>query len=181
VRRKSSKLFFIFGMASLGLFFIGRGAFVSSVHAGSEICAVRYQELDKTPSLQGLRAFFPENTISGFVNETAGSYFELSTLRSEFELTFFTTGFLSMYLIRRGGAVQFCDVNGVVEVRGLDRGETLVPSGERLIMGGGGPRKTFSPGAMPLALREAAGRSAPGPKSGREHPLNSHQYHEESY
>lgn len=133
----------------VGTFFITAGAAVSE---GAEVCATRYDEFALTPQLQAIQPYFAQNGVTGYVNETNGSYFELDT-RQALNLTFMTSGPFDAFLIKKTGTVHFCDNGAAVIVKGLNRGDTIVVANGIIRLGGGGPKQTFHQGPKPEVLR----------------------------
>lgn len=124
----------------------------------AEICATTVNQLELTARLRQLVPFFPADTVSTFVNQTRGSYFEVDTRSNQLKMMFLTSGLLDVYLIRRDGVVQFCDDGTHLSVKGLDRTEELTIAGSTLILGKGGPKQRFGAGEMPVLLKKLIGR-----------------------
>ena len=118
-----------------------------------EVCAMRFSEFDLTRRLQQLKPLFPANSVSGYVNQTGGSYYEIDSRGEWLRITFMTSGLFDLYLIRRSSAVVICDDGEKLTVKGLDREDKMMIDDGKLIMGKGGPKQTFSPGPMPDLLK----------------------------
>ncbi|MBY0315940.1 MAG: hypothetical protein K2Q26_10495 [Bdellovibrionales bacterium] len=121
--------------------------------ARAEICAKNFSDLDKTENLKSLKVIIPQEGKRGFVNKTSGSYFWLEVVGDSLEITFFTTGLLDLYGIRRQGKIEFCDTGKSIQARGIQRNVDLVLKGMHFQFGGGTARESFTAGPMPEALR----------------------------
>lgn len=129
------------------------GVLLFSVQAGANpICAKNFSELDSTPALQSLKTIIDDKKTSGFVNKTEGSYFFISAETQEFQITFYTTGFLDLFGIQKSGPIQFCDTDGKLTAIGLDRTQNIYVTGSRLEFGSRGARESFTRGPMPAKL-----------------------------
>jgi hypothetical protein len=127
--------------------------------AEEPICASRPDELAAHNDLSNLKNFFPEKLKVGFVNETAGSYFDIyvdtnSNAGSTYILTFYTSGFLDLYGVMRTGPAKFCADSSGLTVHSMGHVQKIQVQNGRLILGEGGPRKSFTRGAMPQKLIE---------------------------
>jgi hypothetical protein len=120
----------------------------------AEECAQNSSELDKTPQLQQIKNLFGEKQSLGFVNETQGSYFFLERDEHQFMVRFYTSGLLDLYGIERISPVSFCDDGKTLLLIGLGRKEKVQILGSGLILGAGGPRKSFTVGKMPKLLKK---------------------------
>jgi len=120
----------------------------------AETCATTPTELTQTPGLLALKAFFQERKIASYVNETKGSFFIVSSETDKLSISFFTSGVLDLYGIRRDGALKFCDDGKNITMIGLGRSEVLKIEDTQLIIGNGGPRLTFQSGDMPPLLKK---------------------------
>lgn len=119
----------------------------------ADVCAKNFSDLDKSEKLKTLKAIIPSQGKRGFVNKTSGSYFFLEAIGEEVEITFFTTGLLDLYGIRRQGKIEFCDTGKAIQARGIQRNVDLVLNGSHFQFGGGSARESFTAGPMPEALR----------------------------
>jgi hypothetical protein len=120
----------------------------------AEECAQNYSELEKTSHLQQIKNLFGDKTSIGFVNETQGSYFFLERDEQHFIVKFYTSGLLDLYGIQRVSPVSFCDQGDSLLLIGLGRKEKVQILGSGLILGVGGPRKSFTVGKMPKLLKK---------------------------
>lgn len=118
-----------------------------------EVCAMSFREFDSTKRLQELKVHYPANTVSGYVNQTHGSYYEIDSRGEWLQITFYTSGLFDLYLIKRTSPVVICDDGDKLTVKGLDREDVLKIENGNLIMGKGGPRQTFTRGPMPELLK----------------------------
>ncbi len=128
-----------------------------SVNADELVCASTPGELSASPKLMKLKDFFPERFQSGFVNETAGSYFDVVfdndySHSPTYVLTFYTSGFLDLYGVMRSGPAKFCSDSSGLTVHSMGQVQRILIQSDRLILGEGGPRKSFTRGVMPLKL-----------------------------
>ena len=126
-------------------------------NAEEPICASRPDELAAHADLLSLKEFFPEKLKVGFVNETAGSYFDVyvdtnSNGGSAYILTFYTSGFLDLYGVMRTGPAKFCADSPGLTVHSMGMVQKIQVQNGRLVLGEGGPRKSFTRGAMPQKL-----------------------------
>ena len=119
-----------------------------------EVCAMSFREFDDSKRLKALKPLFPANSVTGYVNQTGGSYYEIDSRGAWLQITFSTSGLFDFYLIRRSSPVVICDDGDRLVVKGLDREDVLTIEGGNLIMGKGGPKQTFSPGPMPELLKK---------------------------
>lgn len=122
--------------------------------AVAETCATTFSELDQTDRLKTFKTLVPSEGRRGFVNKTKGSFFYLEAQNDGIEITFFTTGFLDLYGIRKQGKLKFCDNGSMVQVHGIDRIEDLKVSEAYLQFGDGTDRQLFTPGLMPEHLQK---------------------------
>ncbi len=134
-------------------------SFVSSATCAADlVCASRPVELRVATHLNLLREIFPENSVVGFVNETSGSYFEVENSSDQrgdmgsYSLTFYTSGFLDLYGVMRSGPAKFCFDSAGLSVHSMGQIQKIEIQGAKLVLGDGGPRKTFSRGVMPSKL-----------------------------
>jgi hypothetical protein len=128
---------------------------VVRVNAGDSVCASRPEELRANSELLKLQDYFPEHSVSGYVNETAGSYFEVTVTNpsdAKYILTFYTSGFLDLYGVMRSGPAKFCVDDGELTVHSMGQAQKIRFQAERLLLGEGGPRKSFTRGTMPPKL-----------------------------
>jgi hypothetical protein len=132
-----------------------------SVNAGEPVCATRPDQLSANSELMRLKDYFPEHIRAGYVNETAGSYFEVVAsapaadgieLHPSYVLTFYTSGFLDLYGVMRTGPAKFCFENGELNVHSMGQIQKIQIQAGRLLLGEGGPRKSFARGSMPPKL-----------------------------
>lgn len=135
----------------------GRTSFIivflmSASAAAESTCAKNFSELDSLPALSGIKSLLSDTQKIGFVNKTEGSYFFIEQKDNQFIITFFTTGFLDLYGIRKSGPITFCDDNGKMTAIGLDRTQNLFIDGARLEFGQRGARESFIRGPMPEKL-----------------------------
>ncbi|MBN8542302.1 MAG: hypothetical protein J0L82_18065 [Deltaproteobacteria bacterium] len=138
-------------------------------NAEDSTCASTPNELMAHPELVKLKDFFPEKFKVGYVNETAGSFFDVfvdtnSDEPSTYVLTFYTSGFLDLYGVMRTGPARFCSDPSGLTVHSMGQVQKIQIQASRLILGEGGPRKSFTRGAMPqklikLHLRPGSGGS----------------------
>lgn len=134
--------------------------FVAIVASANEpICATRPEELSQHPELSKLRDFFPETSKAGYVNQTAGSFFDVfvnaeADQKPHYVLTFYTSGFLDLYGVMRTGPAKFCSDQAGLTVHSMGQIQKIRVQADRLILGEGGPRKSFIRGSMPLKLVE---------------------------
>lgn len=135
-----------------------------NVSAEVSTCASRPDELNLSSELMRLRDYFPDDG-AGYVNETAGSYFEVSVNASVdisantaseaatgYVLTFYTSGFLDLYGVMRSGPAKFCVDGGILAVHSMGQVQKIQLQAGRLLLDEGGPRKSFARGSMPLKL-----------------------------
>lgn len=126
-------------------------------NAEEPICASGPDELAAHTDLFRLKEIFPEKLKVGFVNETAGSYFDVfvdsnSDKPPTYVLTFYTSGFLDLYGVMRTGPAKFCSDSAGLTVHSMGMVQKIQVQNGRLVLGEGGPRKSFTRGAMPQKL-----------------------------
>lgn len=125
---------------------------LSAWPAAADVCATQFSHLTQTERLSSLRTVLREGGAVGFVNLTQGSYFIVDGHGEAFRITFFTSGLFDLYPIKREGPLSFCDNGRELRVIGLGNNDRLEIQEGRLVIGSGGPKMTFSPGAMPELL-----------------------------
>lgn len=117
----------------------------------TETCAHDSTGLEQTPALRDIKAYFGHGFV-GFVNETEGSYVIVDLMKTPMTLTFYTSGLFDLVPIKSEGPLEICDDGLSLRMRGLDRDEEMKVVDAKLVMGSGGPKKTFMKGAMPPKL-----------------------------
>ena len=121
--------------------------------ASAELCASSYNDLALTENLQKLKTLFVEESQTGLVNATRGSFVTVDTAGETLSITFYTSGLFDLYPIRKQGPLQFCDLDGVVYIKALQRSDQIHFSESGFSLGGGGPRLQFQRGEMPDLLK----------------------------
>ncbi|MES2965887.1 MAG: hypothetical protein V4760_18545 [Bdellovibrionota bacterium] len=138
-----------------------------------ETCAYDSLGLKRTPALEQFRKFLDSDHV-GLANETAGSYVILDLFSDHMTIAFYTSGLFDLVPIKREGPVQFCDVDGALEMRGLERVQKIRIVDGKLVIDEGGPKKTFVKGEMPAPLARLhhyQGRAvAADPRGSAPHP-----------
>lgn len=120
--------------------------------AALQTCALSYEDLRQTARLRELLPYFQPNSISSFVNQTRGSYFEIDTTRGRLVMTFLTSGLFDMYLIERRGPIRFCDDGESLVVSGIEMKEDVTLQDGAIVLGRGGEKRTFRHGRKPELL-----------------------------
>lgn len=120
--------------------------------AALQTCALSYEDLRQTARLRELLSYFQPNSISSFVNQTRGSYFEIDTTRGRLVMTFLTSGLFDMYLIERRGPIRFCDDGESLVVSGIEMKEDVTLQDGAIVLGRGGEKRTFRHGRKPELL-----------------------------
>jgi hypothetical protein len=121
--------------------------------SAGQVCAANYAELGRTERLRTVQALFQGGAWLGLINETKGSYVTIVPQNEKMIMTLFTSGLFDLFPVQRQSPVMFCDDGYALEIRALGRNESLAVLSGKLIVGGGGARRTFSVGAMPDFLR----------------------------
>lgn len=122
--------------------------------AALQTCALNFSDLGQTPGLHELIPYFEANAVTGYVNETQGSYFEVDTHDPKMVMTFMTSGLFDMYLIQRSGPIMFCDDGETVVVKGIEMEDRVTLKNGTITLGKGGPKRTFTRGAKPELLQK---------------------------
>ncbi|MGE4134012.1 MAG: hypothetical protein AB7F86_20415 [Bdellovibrionales bacterium] len=117
------------------------------------ICATHYSELGQTARLKSVTSLFGAEDTIGLVNQTGGSFVELDSHANALTITFYTTGFLDLYPIKRDGPLEFCDDGEKLIMSGVGRTNPVVIENGRIVVGDGGPKMNFGSGPMPDLLR----------------------------
>lgn len=125
-----------------------------AVPAVAKVCAYKFSDLDLTEKLKELRPLLTDKQAVGFVNQTQGSYFIITSHTDHFSMVFFTTGLFDLYGIEKKGNLVFCDTETGLWVDGLDRNEPIQIQNNQIIWGNGGPRETFQRGPVPQLIAE---------------------------
>ncbi len=121
---------------------------------GYEICATRYDQFQLTKRLRTLQLYFDPDSVTGYVNQTQGSYFEIDTRNQAIAITFLTSGLFDLNLIRRSGAMMFCDDGQNLRAKGIDRDDQVTLLNGTITFGRGGSTLTFRRGEKPDLLRK---------------------------
>lgn len=124
---------------------------LASAEPRQTTCAHDSLGLEQTPRLRELKAFFGSDYV-GLVNETGGSYVVIDMLKERMTVSFYTSGLFDLVPISRTGPLEICDTGDGLVMRGIEREEALQIVQGRLVIGRGGPIKTFAKGAMPPNL-----------------------------
>ncbi len=122
--------------------------------AALQTCALSFTDLNQTPNLQELISYFAPDAVVGYVNETHGSYFEVDTHDRKMVMTFMTSGLFDMYLIQRSGPIMFCDDGETVVVKGIEMEDQVTLKNGVIVLGKGGPKRTFTRGPKPELLEK---------------------------
>lgn len=122
--------------------------------AALQTCALSFSDLNQTPHLQELVSYFEPNSVTGYVNETHGSYFEVDTRDQKMVMTFMTSGLFDMYLIQRSGPIMFCDDGETVVVKGIEMEDQVTLKNGVIVLGKVSPKRTFTRGPKPELLEK---------------------------
>lgn len=128
------------------------GILSSAPVAADNLCAKNFSEIEKSPRFDSLKPLLSQTQRFGFVNKTEGSYFFIEQKQNQFYITFYTTGFLDLFGVRRSGPITFCEKNGQLTAEGLDRVQNIFIEGERMEFGQRSARESFIRGPMPEKL-----------------------------
>lgn len=120
----------------------------------NEICANSYRDFHLTSRLRPLTLYFEENSSTGYVNDSEGSYFEIDTRDETLTITFLTSGIWDLTLIRKNGPIEFCDDGSGLVAKGIDRVDRIWLSPGSITFGRGGPKLTFRKGRKPHLLQK---------------------------
>lgn len=139
--------------------FLGILLIVSTSKAGQQVCVDGPADLATQSELSVLKDYFPASTKVGYINETAGSYFEVEAApgtiegeRETYSLTFYTSGLLDLFGVVRSGPAKFCVIESRMTVQSMGQMQSIRVVEGKIVLGEGGPRKTFSRGEMPPKL-----------------------------
>ena len=122
-----------------------------------EICIHSFKDIHLTEKLSSLSEYFAPDSITKYVNQTQGSYFEVDTSAVPMTITFLTSGLFDLTLIRRHGKIEFCDDGNRLIVKGIGRNDPIILSDGMITFGSGGAKLIFSKGDKPRQLRKLAG------------------------
>ena len=128
------------------------GPVAGAGEARTEICATGSLGMKQTPALEKFHQYLDADHV-GLVNETQGSYVVLDFLSSKkMTVSFYTSGLFALMPVKREGPVEFCDLDGELRMRGIERDQLIKIVDGKLVIDEGGPKKTFVKGAMPAKL-----------------------------
>ena len=119
----------------------------------NEICASKYSELESSARLAKLKPLFNADKRIAMVNQTRGSFVIIDGFEDNLTIRFYTSGLFDLYPIQREGPLKFCDVDGNLRMIGLDREDRVEVVHGGLVVGRGGPKRSFVSGEMPQNLK----------------------------
>lgn len=125
--------------------------------AFDEICIQNFKDIHLTENLRLLSEYFTPSSVTKYVNQTQGSYFEIDTKAVPMTITFLTSGLFDLTLIRRHGVIEFCDDGRRLVVKGIGRNDPISLSEGTITFGAGGAKLIFTRGDKPTQLRKLAG------------------------